>query len=272
MPLQIGTRFRSFVRPAFVGTRTAHVRRGSVSLPLTPLPLLVVAPHQDDETIGCGGLIARKRDGGAPVTVVFLTDGSRCFGDAYPDVAGLTARRRGEALRALEVLGVPAADVHFLDLPDGGLSRLSEAARRDVRRRLADLMEACGAREVCAPHFHDRHADHEAAHEIVRDAIIAAASRAAAPSPPVLLQYLIWHFWESPLLGPTNRDEMRGACCLTLPKGAHSRKVRALREYRTQHALLPFGFWRSSARRWELYLRAEVGATPPPLVEEKTRG
>jgi len=40
-------------------------------------PALIVAPHQDDETLGCGGTIALKRRAGAEVCIVFLTDGSR---------------------------------------------------------------------------------------------------------------------------------------------------------------------------------------------------
>jgi len=264
---QIGTRLRNFVRPLVVHFRTAQVRRESTALPLTPSPLLVVAPHQDDETIGCGGLIARKRAGGASVTVAFLADGSRCFGEDYPDPAGLTAQRREEALRALETLGVPAADIHFLDLPDGGLDRLAEPAQREALSRLTDLMERYEIGEVCAPHFHDRHADHEAAYTIVRDAAaLYDARRERGATPTALLQYLIWHFWESPLLAPVDWAEMREACCLALPKEAHAKKVRALREYRTQHALLPFGFWRSGARRWELYLRGEAKRS----VEGKT--
>ncbi|MEO1183999.1 MAG: PIG-L family deacetylase, partial [Cyanobacteria bacterium J06636_27] len=35
---------------------------------------LVFSPHQDDETIGCGGMIALKRSQAIPVKVVFLTD------------------------------------------------------------------------------------------------------------------------------------------------------------------------------------------------------
>src|SRR4051812_37624433 len=37
---------------------------------------IVFAPHQDDEALGCGAVIARKRNDGGAVHVVFLTDGS----------------------------------------------------------------------------------------------------------------------------------------------------------------------------------------------------
>ena len=38
-------------------------------------PALVFAPHQDDETLGCGGTILKKRAAGAEVGLVFLADG-----------------------------------------------------------------------------------------------------------------------------------------------------------------------------------------------------
>ncbi len=46
---------------------------------------IVFAPHQDDETLGCGALIAHKRNDGQPVHVVFLTDGS-CSHPNHPRV------------------------------------------------------------------------------------------------------------------------------------------------------------------------------------------
>jgi hypothetical protein len=55
--------------------------------------VLVLAPHMDDETIGCGGAILAHIAGGARVEVVFVTDGSRGF---EPDVI---ARHTTEELR-----------------------------------------------------------------------------------------------------------------------------------------------------------------------------
>lgn len=46
--------------------------------------LVVVAPHPDDEVLGCGGLIAAARAAGMPVLIIALTDGEQ----AYPDEPG----------------------------------------------------------------------------------------------------------------------------------------------------------------------------------------
>ena len=40
-------------------------------------PAVVLAPHPDDETLGCGGTLIRKARAGAPLKVVLMTDGAR---------------------------------------------------------------------------------------------------------------------------------------------------------------------------------------------------
>ena len=49
--------------------------------------IVVLAPHMDDETLGCGGTIARHVRAGAQVTVIFLTDGRR-GGPSCADLTG----------------------------------------------------------------------------------------------------------------------------------------------------------------------------------------
>ncbi|MBE9572531.1 MAG: PIG-L family deacetylase, partial [Proteobacteria bacterium] len=44
---------------------------------LTGKRVLALAPHPDDETIGCGGSLAIHANAGDPVKVVFLTNGAR---------------------------------------------------------------------------------------------------------------------------------------------------------------------------------------------------
>ena len=105
--------------------------------------LLIVAPHPDDETLGCGGLILRTRRSGGRVRVVFLTNG-----DGFPGAAalqsgktldGLTpgdfvelARvRQQNAADATRALGLDLADLVFLGYPDSGLAHVM-AAKSDV--------------------------------------------------------------------------------------------------------------------------------------------
>lgn len=69
--------------------------------------LLILAPHPDDEVIGCGGLLALHLLDGRAVRVVVATDGSE---------AGDAVQRQSESVRALAGLGdVPVDFLHFRD-------------------------------------------------------------------------------------------------------------------------------------------------------------
>jgi LmbE family N-acetylglucosaminyl deacetylase len=99
---------------------------------------LVVAPHYDDEVLGCGGLVAQLTAAGAAVRVLFLSDsgGGRTI---EPEVANARdtyrQRRREESARAAEALGIAGSD--HLGLPDGELAeRLAEMAARLSRALL----------------------------------------------------------------------------------------------------------------------------------------
>jgi LmbE family N-acetylglucosaminyl deacetylase len=124
---------------------------------------IVFAPHQDDETFGCGGLIALKRERGIPVKVVILTDGAACFGDAATDAdrERITRLRNEEVVAATVALGLPPENLEFLSYPDGGLDSLSDVERTQAVDSIATLLEAFQPEEVYVTHRHDRHSDHE---------------------------------------------------------------------------------------------------------------
>jgi LmbE family N-acetylglucosaminyl deacetylase len=94
---------------------------------------LVLAPHFDDELLGCGGLLAQLAAAGAAVRVLFLTDGGGGE-EELEDREGYRHRRRDEAARATAALGVTGWD--SLDLPDGALDRHVEEALQGIRRAI----------------------------------------------------------------------------------------------------------------------------------------
>jgi LmbE family N-acetylglucosaminyl deacetylase len=116
---------------------------------------LIVAPHPDDESIGCGGTAALLAAAGTDVTVVIATDGEATRGSDLPP-ASLAARRREEAMRAARLLGVRAPT--FLGLPDGALSdrtaELCRALTAELRRALPELL--------LVPSPLEEHPDHRA--------------------------------------------------------------------------------------------------------------
>jgi N-acetylglucosamine malate deacetylase 1 len=127
--------------------------------PLAGLPavrrVLVVAPHPDDETIGCGGTIARLADRGAAVTVVVVTDGTATVGTPHPPDE-TARRRRAETATACAILGAPPP--RFLGLPDGTVSQHTD----DLRGGLVDVVADTRPEIVLAPWPLDRHPDHQA--------------------------------------------------------------------------------------------------------------
>ena len=86
---------------------------------------LVLAPHPDDEVLGCGGLVLQLVASGAAVRVLFLTDGSGA-GEAVDDRAAYAAERRREAAAVAEHLGL--AGVEHLAIADGALGDHLDAA------------------------------------------------------------------------------------------------------------------------------------------------
>ena len=93
--------------------------------------VVIVAPHPDDESLGCGALIAEAVGAGRPVRIVFLSDGTGSHPNSrrYP-AARLRALREGEAQAAAAALGLAPAHIEFLRLPDRAVPSSGAEAER----------------------------------------------------------------------------------------------------------------------------------------------
>lgn len=126
---------------------------------------MVFAPHQDDETLGCGGTVILKTRAGAPVSFVFMTDGVTSH-RRFMREEELRLLRKTEASNAAAVLGLAPENVHFLDFPDGKLKRFhAEAVAKVVL-----LMNLYRPEEVYVPYRFDGTTDHESTHAVVIEA------------------------------------------------------------------------------------------------------
>jgi LmbE family N-acetylglucosaminyl deacetylase len=114
-------------------------------------PLLVVAPHPDDEIMGAGGLIHTWAGMGRSVTVLSVTDGEA----ALPARANLNLIRRDELKEALRKLSATHVSVVRLGLPDG---RVAEFQNK-LRSAILSLIEP--AMTLIAPYERDGHPDHD---------------------------------------------------------------------------------------------------------------
>jgi len=156
--------------------------------------MLVFAPHPDDEVMGCGGLIARKRLEGFPVHVAYLTDGS----ESHPGHPMITSEavaemRENEARRAMRLLGVESTALTFLRARDGTLAHLDAAATIELTEKIAGILREVRPDEVFLPFHHDGSSEHDAAFRLVANALAQAKTKAR------ILAFPIWSWW-NPLL------------------------------------------------------------------------
>ncbi|WP_255328593.1 PIG-L deacetylase family protein [Paracoccus albicereus] len=151
-------------------------------------PIMVLAPHPDDESLGCGGLLAYAfRNHGA--RVVCMTDGSASHPNSqqWPP-ARLAEARRNEMRNAVAELGGSADDLNFLDHPDGWLG----ASDRDaVAEALVAECAASHVRRVFVTSAEDHHEDHRAT------ADIGARMSRLAPDLQIFA-YPVWSRWDDP--------------------------------------------------------------------------
>ncbi len=118
--------------------------------------VLVLAPHPDDETFGCGGTIRMLVSQGEKVKVVFLTSGDKAD-PSNPEPANYIELREKEAHKALGILGV--TDYEFLRFPDRGLFENFE----DIKEKLLKIIEAYMPDTIYCPSMAELNPDHRAA-------------------------------------------------------------------------------------------------------------
>ncbi|MEO6363893.1 MAG: PIG-L deacetylase family protein [Caldimonas sp.] len=149
--------------------------------------MVVVAPHPDDESIGCGGLIAMLRQLDRPVSVLLLSDGAMSHPGSrrWPRPAR-ACLRLAEFHAAVSALGVEAESTRALGWPDGSLPDEHRAGFHDAVAKMADCLEELAPTTLVVPWRRDPHPDHQAASAIARSA------NASLPVPARLLEYAVW--------------------------------------------------------------------------------
>jgi LmbE family N-acetylglucosaminyl deacetylase len=183
---------------------------------------LVLAPHPDDETLGCGATIMRKLATGASVRVVIATDGRHSPHPNKLSIDAFVRVRKEEARRACAILGLSAEDITFLGLEDG---RLADH-RRLLRARLFDLLDTINPEEVFVSSIIDNHPDHRVLAELARELARARPDRLRA-----LYEYPIW-FWDPRLWRV--RDFLKLRICIVRVEEFRIRKHEAIAAYRSQ--------------------------------------
>jgi LmbE family N-acetylglucosaminyl deacetylase len=169
---------------------------------IAPGVSLILAPHPDDETLGCGGLVIEASKRGRPPLIVAVTDGasSHPASIAYPPER-LKGVRAAELRSAAQILGVPKKHVYFLNLPDTRAPREGPEFERAVQA-VGTLVRDHHVANLLASWTHDPHGDHQAA--------ACIASKVAQIVRVRLLFYPVWG-WLLPPEQPMPINPVRGA-------------------------------------------------------------
>lgn len=115
------------------------------------MKVLVVAPHPDDEVLGCGGVIARHIDEGNEVCVAVITKAAEPLFTEEQD-----GQNKQHCLNAHKLLGV--TETFFLDFP---AAMLESIPRYEFNGKINKLITDLAPEEVYIPHRGDMHLDHK---------------------------------------------------------------------------------------------------------------
>lgn len=178
---------------------------------------VVFSPHPDDETLGCGGTIIKKKKAGADVNIVFMTDGRRSHRQLISENE-LKAIRASEALAASRMLGVEENNVVLLEFKDGQLSEGQDSAIQQVTELLLHQQPD----EIFIPYNKEAVPDHLATNCIVLSAVELCGRKA------IVYEYPIW-FWQH---WPWASVPMRRREILTVLKTGFVSTLSLLRDFR----------------------------------------
>jgi LmbE family N-acetylglucosaminyl deacetylase len=154
-----------------------------------PKRLVVVAPHPDDETLGCGGTISRFAELGTEVSVLVV---SGHLPPLYERTVFETSSKEAEA--AFRIMGVGRSE--FLGIP---ATLVKDVPIAELNGKVSAFIGECEPDMVLIP-FPDRHIDHR----VIFDACVVACRPAHAGAPKVVLAYetLSETHWNVPGIEP----------------------------------------------------------------------
>jgi LmbE family N-acetylglucosaminyl deacetylase len=123
--------------------------------------VLVISPHPDDETFGCGGTIALLRQANIPVSIIFCTRGEASHQNCCQTPASqIASLRTALAVHAGSHLGINPDDIHWLDFEDGNIPNENQPAFSSAVERLRHLLDRLDPQILFLPQELDGLADH----------------------------------------------------------------------------------------------------------------
>lgn len=184
------------------------------------MKVIIIAPHHDDEVIGCGGSICLHKQRGDQVVVVFVFAGWSAI-PSVNDKEKASQIIQKEAKIAGDILGVD--ETKELNLPDRSFIVGKEALHKLIRV----LRNVRGCNILYIPHENEGDREHKITSDLAHEAIWLASSDYLPDlgkkifSPDIVLGYEVW--------SPLSRYQLAVDITLVV-----SRKKRAIEAYQTQ--------------------------------------
>jgi LmbE family N-acetylglucosaminyl deacetylase len=210
--------------------------------------VVIVAPHPDDEVIGCGGLIARLvAEGNAP-HIVIMTGGEQSHaGCCSIDTKSIVSSRRGLTRNAMAILGVPKNNIHELNFPDGGIN-----SQHFEMVSLQNLLEQLNPQMVFVPHWGEGWPDHITTAKIVKDILKNGVQ---------IYEYCVWMWYYN----IWRRLDWHNALKLHMTADERTKKLKAMDAYikpqapcgRPWSGVLPSIFVKANRWNRELYFKVK---------------
>lgn len=222
---------------------------------------VIFAPHPDDETLGCGGVAAKKIASGAQVRFVFVTDGSASH---RTGISGdeLRRMREAEAVEAVRLLGGAADCVTFLRFPDGSAIDHVNA----MTAAIVPLLEKWRPESVYVCHRKEPPSDHVAVNRAVWAAVRTSDLKVT------LFEYPIWYWYHWPWM--RMRGDLPGLWRMklrqTIATGAGLRALFALNAFADVRDVLNVKQGALAAHMSQV--RGVEAAGPGPTLHDLSRG
>lgn len=150
--------------------------------------VVVVAPHPDDETLGCGGAISLLCAKGYDVKVLVVSDGTMSHPNSqqYPAPA-LQSLRERETIAALAILGIEDRSlITFLGLKDSAVPTITSPTFQAAKVLCQDYLKQTLPDTIFLPWRADPHPDHRATWQLIQAAILSLGIS------PQIIEYPIW--------------------------------------------------------------------------------
>lgn len=208
--------------------------------------VLIVAPHPDDEVIGCGGLMTRFVNLNNVPHIIIMTGGEGshrgCCNISAEEIRDARSKLTNDALA---VIGVPQDHIHELDFPDGGID-----AKHNQVEVLKNVIREISPDFVFIPHWGEGWPDHVHTAEIVKSIL---------PKTTHIYEYCVWMWYYNVWRGL----DWKNAYKLYMTNEEHSKKLQAIDAYVTPLApcgkpwsgVLPKIFLDANKDKIELYFK-----------------